>query len=1796
MYRKALLLLAVLALSLLLLGGFVGLTLPLAQVRAAAEFSHAGAALQACVTVNTDIVANTTWTGDCYLVTTNTVAIQPGVALTISPPVSGTWVRFEPGAQLQVLGTLKALGAGAATHHITFSSASTDPAARWLGIILEDDAVVDRDIIQYSTIERALTGVKINDEDNVTLLRNVFRYNGGSGARAGAIGGDTDNSVIAHNEIYECQHGIALNESFGNLISDNWMYALTGYGVYLMEDTTSGGSNNLIRDNEIHACASGAVRLEDGSNNNVLNNSVYANPGGALYLSGQALGSVNYNHVYSNGGESAYYGGIVVTRSSTLREVNYNVIHDTFADAIAYDGSNTFPALATQGNALCAPTGVELRNGSAASVSAPFNWWGVNLPALNREYAGLVDPATPVTLAIRLGASRLPADGVSQTPLTLTLRAPNGETTPARALARQLRLATNLGSVAPAIVSVDDSGMAYATLTAAGGVGTATVTATAFCDYPVTATLALVGVDLMLEKTTALTQTLRDASLVYRVVYSNTSDMPAVAVALTDTLPAHTAWAADDATGLGWTRQVNGATVLWTRSELAPHTGGSFAVTLTVASAAPCGAPLANAATIGNAVFDTDLSDNTAAAAVTVICPALAVAKTGSALAQVGDSVTYTFRITNTSTPAASPALILDSVVDVGDGWPGLGNLTGVAAAQGCATLAPGAACAFTHTYLIPPTAPEVLSNTVTVHAHLAGFTNDITASARHALTVYRALDLVVFKDDAVGPTTPRSAALTPFGGAMPQTTAHREFVYEGDWVTYTIGVFNKGPLVATHIVITETLPLHVTYVEAGFGWTRVNSRTFTLTIAALPPFTDPNNPQGYLAYMVVRVADMLPGAVNNLDNLVCGWAATPELVPADNCNHEDTPVRPRPDLAIVKTTALSAVAPGKLLTYTLTYSNVGGADAPSVIITDTLPAHTTYAGDTSGFPHTLSGNTLAWTLPAAAAVGGGGAFELFVRVAPQPALCGLTVTNTAAIHTPLPERSLANNVASAPPVRITCFTDLVVVKDDAVGPTTPSRTLAGAADKTKRFAAWQKTALAVTQHREFVYEGDLVTYTISVFNAEAITATAAALTETLPEYSDYVEAGFGWTRVSTRTYTLNVGTLPPGAGYLTYMVVRVHDPAPEGINNLVNLVCGVSQEPDLYPQDNCNYEDTPLHRRPLRVAKTAPLCIAPGDYFNYTPYFTNTNALTAFVNAPVTDTLPAFVSYAGAAPGDWRCAGGLCRYMLSRIAAQSSSVGPPLSVRLSPTVPYTTVRAITNTIEISGGYRFTLVSPIDTGPDLMVVKNDNVGPLPMQARSLWNQVETTLFGRASAQLQAQRLYVRPGERITYTILYINSGVGIAHNVVVSEQLPDYTRYVGGGWMHAGGNRYVMDVGTLRRNEGGALTFVVEVLKPFPVGVDRILNQVEITGQEVECDTSNNRSNDDTPVETGVLLYVANGGSDTLDVFKASSFAHVASVAAGPTPFGMAQSGNRLFVANFEDSRYTSTVSILDLSTRQISAAPDVGRHPVHLAALDGYVYVANHSGGEGVSVIEAATGQVIARLRPHQFNVYDFGFFGAAADPTRGRVYVTKRYMGGVGLWVVTPVSDTFKLEWVINTGASAPNAVAYNPQTDRIYITFGLEDELRVYDPDTFALLATYRTQMQDPSWTGSGGHGLAVMGNCAYVSNYLAQSVTVLAEGPCGDSFSPTTPGGGVSIPGLNYRVYLPLVLSQGVVYPRLLHIPVNGHPKGMAAAGGVVFVTLSDENRIAVIDVRTLSVRLDIASQGIAPHTAFVATPD
>jgi len=276
-----------------------------------------------------------------------------------------------------------------------------------------------------------------------------------------------------------------------------------------------------------------------------------------------------------------------------------------------------------------------------------------------------------------------------------------------------------------------------------------------------------------------------------------------------------------------------------------------------------------------------------------------------------------------------------------------------------------------------------------------------------------------------------------------------------------------------------------------------------------------------------------------------------------------------------------------------------------------------------------------------------------------------------------------------------------------------------------------------------------------------------------------------------------------------------------------------------------------------------------------------------------------------------------------------------------------------------------------------------------------------------------------------------------------------------------------------------------------------------------------------------------------------------------------------------------------------------VGRHAIHVAVYQDRVYVANHSADlEGITVVNASEPyDVVDRLScDSQGRCFDYGFFGVTVDEKRGRIYATKRDNNYHGVWTLTPTVSGPELDF-LETGGH-PSSAIYNPNDDRLYVTFGLVDQLWAFDPnDGLAVTQKIATGLQDPVNPGYGGHGLAVAGQCVFVSNYKGESITVVANGNCVESSGASAVITGTA--SIAHSTYLPLAGRKFVSGPSIRIIPLSGRPKGMAVGGHLLFVTLPIDgneqpwNKVAVIDLRTMTVVHEIAVPGEHPHTVVLA---
>lgn len=202
------------------------------------------------------------------------------------------------------------------------------------------------------------------------------------------------------------------------------------------------------------------------------------------------------------------------------------------------------------------------------------------------------------------------------------------------------------------------------------------------------------------------------------------------------------------------------------------------------------------------------------------------------------------------------------------------------------------------------------------------------------------------------------AATSTPVANAVDLSTslvADRSTASPGDTVVLTATVTNAGPGTPADPTVTFTVPDGTTFVSADPGCTYdAGARTVTCT---LPP--GQLAPGGSVTRSIIVTVD--PGTTAPLSAGATAATTTTDSDPSNDTATLAVPVATVAGLSILKTADVDRAAPGDTVTYTLAVRNDGPAEARDVVVTDLLPAGTTYTSDDAGC--TVSGQAVTCAL-----------------------------------------------------------------------------------------------------------------------------------------------------------------------------------------------------------------------------------------------------------------------------------------------------------------------------------------------------------------------------------------------------------------------------------------------------------------------------------------------------------------------------------------------------------------------------------------------------------------------------------------------------------------------------------------------------------------------------------------------------------------------------------------------------------------------------------------------------------------
>ena len=360
--------------------------------------------------------------------------------------------------------------------------------------------------------------------------------------------------------------------------------------------------------------------------------------------------------------------------------------------------------------------------------------------------------------------------------------------------------------------------------------------------------------------------------------------------------------------------------------------------------------------------------------------------------------------------------------------------------------------------------------------------------------------------------TPPVITTVTPVADVAIGKTGSAS-VFAASNLVYTISVTNFGPSSASAVVVTDSLPVTVTFVSASGGGIN-NSGVVNWSLGILT--------NGQTSNVTVTVTAPASGSLSNVATV-----STPTGDP--NLTNNLTPpvittVTPVADVAIGKTGSASVFAASNLV-YTISVTNFGPSSASAVVVTDALPTGVTFVSASGGGLN--NSGVVNWSL---GILTNGQTSNVTVTVT-APASGSLS--NVATVSTPTGDPNLTNNLT--PPV-ITTVTPVTLVADLIVllsGPTN-------------------------------VTVGDSFVYTIVVTNGGPSTASNIVVSNNLPAGLNFNSASAGG---SFSNNVVNWPTIPAltngGSTNFTIAITATN----AGV--FTNIASALSSTPDPNPTNN---------------------------------------------------------------------------------------------------------------------------------------------------------------------------------------------------------------------------------------------------------------------------------------------------------------------------------------------------------------------------------------------------------------------------------------------------------------------------------------------------------------------------------------------------------------------------------------------------------------------------------------------------
>lgn len=277
--------------------------------------------------------------------------------------------------------------------------------------------------------------------------------------------------------------------------------------------------------------------------------------------------------------------------------------------------------------------------------------------------------------------------------------------------------------------------------------------------------------------------------------------------------------------------------------------------------------------------------------------------------------------------------------------------------------------------------------------------------------TVTSGNDLVILNTVAIsGATTVADLELTK--------TANNTTFSEGQTITYTLNLLNRGPSIANGTQIRDVLPAGLTFVSANSTSGSYNSATGIWNVTTVGV-----NSTATLTINATVNSGTSGTNITNSAEVVLAGNFDPDSTENNGVTTEDdysavtVAIRPNADLAISKT-APTNLNVGQAITYTIDVTNAGTINVSGLTIADAVPSTVTVTNWTCAVTGTATCGTASGTssnINLSGSINAGAGNRIRITVNGTVNSAG-TITNTATVSVPatLNESNPANNTSSA--------------------------------------------------------------------------------------------------------------------------------------------------------------------------------------------------------------------------------------------------------------------------------------------------------------------------------------------------------------------------------------------------------------------------------------------------------------------------------------------------------------------------------------------------------------------------------------------------------------------------------------------------------------------------------------------------------------------------------------------------------------------------------------------------------------